>query len=315
MEHKNRVFIGSSSESIKIAEIVKNELEPEYECEIWNHCFFDYNESTYDTLYRKSIVFNYAIFIGGKDDFVERISTEKTKISPRDNVYFELGLYAGILSPKRSFFLIDDSCDVATDFKGITLAMYNNEKDVVEECKKIKDSLKVEDKINRITLLPSTSLAIGYYENFVKDISRNIYQLTKIKINNKCCRVSEFCKKLIIIIPDKVESDIKQVADKYLNEKRLKKIELGDTFRKFGVMLDIKDVEESKINFIDFPTTLRIAYKSVEMIYGNASIGAQEEIKLAKMKERTNFISTLKNLIENDAYAKDVVLIEEMEMD
>ena len=42
--------------------------------------------------------------LGGKDDLSVRLKSRKVKISPRDNIYLEFGLYAGILSPARSYF-------------------------------------------------------------------------------------------------------------------------------------------------------------------------------------------------------------------
>ena len=112
---------------LKIAETVQKLMEPEFECEIWNKNFFDLNQSTYDNLVEKAPSFDYAVFIGDPDDMVIRRNTgEQTekKIAPRDNVYLEFALYAGILSAARSFFLLDEACGIASDLKGITMSYY-----------------------------------------------------------------------------------------------------------------------------------------------------------------------------------------------
>ena len=45
------------------------------------------------------ISFDFAIMIGGVDDFVKRMPKKKyKKYSPRDNVYLEFGLFSGFLS-------------------------------------------------------------------------------------------------------------------------------------------------------------------------------------------------------------------------
>ena len=62
--------------------------------------------------------------LGGKDDLSVRLKSRKVKISPRDNIYLEFGLYAGILSPARSYFLIDEKCKIASDLLGITVLRY-----------------------------------------------------------------------------------------------------------------------------------------------------------------------------------------------
>ena len=124
---KSRIFIGSSTESLKIAETVQKLMEPEFECEIWNKNFFFFIQSTYDNLVQKAPSFDYAVFIGDPDDMVIRRNTgEQTekKIAPRDNVYLEFALYAGILSAARSFFLLDEACGIASDLKGITMSYY-----------------------------------------------------------------------------------------------------------------------------------------------------------------------------------------------
>ena len=104
-----RVFIGSSSESVKIAEVVKAQLESFCDCIVWSdENFFEPNESTYKNLVKKAHSFDFAVFVGGKDDFVVRKNkARKTKTAPRDNVYIEFGLYAGILTTDRTYFLID----------------------------------------------------------------------------------------------------------------------------------------------------------------------------------------------------------------
>ena len=48
---KKRIFIGSSKESLLVAEIVKQYYaNRKYECVIWNRNFFELNENTFDEL-------------------------------------------------------------------------------------------------------------------------------------------------------------------------------------------------------------------------------------------------------------------------
>ena len=89
--------------------------------------YFDLMKSTYDNLLQKAPSFDYAVFIGGPDDTVIRRNTggkAGKKIAPRDNVYLEFALYAGILSAARSFFMLDETCGIASDLKGITMSYY-----------------------------------------------------------------------------------------------------------------------------------------------------------------------------------------------
>ena len=87
-----RICIGSSIESVTIAEKVKSLLDGEYVCQLWCDNFFDLGQCTYHELLKKSLSFDYAIFIGGKDDYVRRGSDRTHKYAARDNVYLEFGL-------------------------------------------------------------------------------------------------------------------------------------------------------------------------------------------------------------------------------
>ena len=91
-------YTEEQKESVKIAEKVKSLLDGEYVCQLWCDNFFDLGQCTYHELLKKSLSFDYAIFIGGKDDYVRRESDRTHKYAARDNVYLEFGLYAGILT-------------------------------------------------------------------------------------------------------------------------------------------------------------------------------------------------------------------------
>ena len=82
---KPRIFIGSSKESVKIAEKVKSLLDGEYVCQLWCDNFFDLGQCTYHELLKKSLSFDYAIFIGGKDDYA---SGSTATYSSRSLLYF-----------------------------------------------------------------------------------------------------------------------------------------------------------------------------------------------------------------------------------
>lgn len=161
---KSRIFIGSSTESKEIAEKVQSLLEPEFECIVWTKNFFDLTKSTYENLVQKAPSFDYAVFIGGPDDKVIRWYNgehPEEKLAPRDNVYLEFALYGGILSPARSFFMLDGSCEASSDLKGITLLYFDNQDNSIEQCcEKLKMRIREEQKINRIQLLPSTSIVV-----------------------------------------------------------------------------------------------------------------------------------------------------------
>lgn len=215
---KPRIFIGSSKESVKIAEKVKSLLDGEYVCQLWCDNFFDLGQCTYHELLKKSLSFDYAIFIGGKDDYVRRESDRTHKYAARDNVYLEFGLYAGILTYARCFFLIQEGCQIASDLLGVNVVFFDKMQDLSKKILTITEKIQKEQKVARISLLPSTSLAVGYFENFLKPVSQAIQKLDEICIAGKKYDVKNSAKRLEVAIPAKVSEDLRMWSE-YVYEK------------------------------------------------------------------------------------------------
>lgn len=306
---KPRVFIGSSKESEKIAQTVKNHLRSDCDCVVWtDENFFKANKSTYENIVKKAYTFDFAVFIGGKDDFVIRSENLVTKIAPRDNVYIEFGLYAGILSTDRTYFLVDRECKVASDLFGITLYMYDNINDVEKSCKSIIESINRECQVNRIQFLPSTSLAIGYYENFIEPLTNALFSMGKIMVGKKEYDIKGYSRELEICIPTDLDGDFRTQAEVFFEESKYQKAEINTTLRKIGLIIDIEALKkEQKVVLLDCPQTLRAAFKAVELAFSKDSIGFDESIQLMKKKEVRNFISATQNLVKTNAHAKRLV--------
>ena len=67
---KPSIFIGSSSESLEIAEIVKKIFETEAEVRIWNEDVFKLNQSGLESLLREINFNDFAILILTPDDVI-----------------------------------------------------------------------------------------------------------------------------------------------------------------------------------------------------------------------------------------------------
>ena len=311
---KSRIFIGSSTESKTIAERVMGIMEPEFECELWAKDFFEINIATYDNLVQKAPSFDYAIFIGGTDDTVFRMREEgmpEKKLAPRDNVYLEFALYGGILSVSRSFFMLDEKCKVASDLNGVTLFYYNSQRDSIEKCcEQLKSYIHEEEKINRIRLLPSTSLAIGYYRNFIEQLMNCLKDRKEIYVGKEKIKLESQQIKLNIMIPGDVETDWKKWEQMYALEKGLKNAMIQSISRPMAFMLDpLKLEQENRIEIIDVPQTVRVAFQAVEMTMKKDYIGDKSLITKTKQKEVVNFINTLRNLMKEDPFASKYVVI------
>lgn len=307
---KSRVFIGSSTESKHIANIVFQELTNDYECVLWYDSFFNLNQQTYEVLAKNAIAFDFAIYIGGKDDLVTRIECKTKKKSPRDNVYLEFGLYAGILSPARSFFIIHEDCEISSDLIGLTLLHFSdNEDSVVRCCDKIKVTLQQEKQKSRIQLLPSTSLAVGYYYNFLKILSQI---LCSANYNRLQKQVRYHFKKieLEILIPNDVGVDWESWALNFYRKVEAKKITLNGNLRSIGVVIDKRKLShENVLHILDVPQTLRASFAAVNLVLGKDNIGPDKIEQAAKQREVDNFCATLRQLTKRDAYLSEILQI------
>ena len=124
-----RVFIGSSSEGLAIANQLKTELEENLGSNLNIHCWdkdiFKLSESIIETLERESAECDFAVLVAGPDDIIE--SKDTSYLVPRDNVIFEAGLFMGALSRSRTFILKPSSSSenqtkLPSYLLGITLA-------------------------------------------------------------------------------------------------------------------------------------------------------------------------------------------------
>lgn len=296
---KPKIFIGSSTESKITVEQIKEFFDQYYDCTVWYENFFQLNQSIYDNLLKRSPMYDYAIFVGGVDDLTTRIRTWKTKKAVRDNVYYEFGLYTGLLSKDRTFFFIHKDVKVASDLFGITLLSYNCPEDITKGCQQIKAKIEEEEKINRINLLPSTSLALDYYENYLKPLGSQLPTLTQFKVGTATYPVQK--QSLQIIIPPDCNTDWKMWAIEFYNANKCHDTEICGNPRNFSVKFDSSALSnEKELRILDVPQILRASFDAVEMVTGKDFIGYTDTITTMKEKEITNFIKTLCNLMKEN---------------
>jgi len=147
-EIKKKIFIGSSSEGLEIARKIQAELHHEFEIEIWNQGTFDQlGKSFLECLESATSKFDYGIFVFSPDDTI--YSRGEQKLIARDNVIFELGLFAGKLTRFKSFIVhpSDVNIHILSDFDGITKAGYKSKSENLKAalgpvCERIRESIK-----------------------------------------------------------------------------------------------------------------------------------------------------------------------------
>lgn len=123
------IFIGSSKESVEVAQHVQKELRnrnSKYFPVIWNQAVVKSSEFVIPELTKILQNSQYAIFIFHDDD-VKKSRGKSSKVV-RDNVLFEFGLAVGILGRENCFVFKSKDTKVPSDFEGLQYSIYDKEK-------------------------------------------------------------------------------------------------------------------------------------------------------------------------------------------
>lgn len=305
---KPRIFIGSSSESLEDAKLVKKKLQRFAYCQVWNEGFFRKNESSFESLTDGATLFDFAILVAGPDDV--QIKRGKKETVTRDNIIFEFGLYVGRLGKNRSFFLRSKGLDVPSDFFGITQFEYKQPKDkrgktLDEVCDEIKASIKEVWATYELSFIPSTILATSYYDNFLFPVCEELSNPRKRTAKKQKFEDYKITVVLPASLPDNYDSEVKAYLNKNKYEEYIVK---STTRRKYPFYLDFAtSTKKSNLELYDAPTILKGLKRAIELAIPTGTIGENKREDLLKRKEINNFYRTLNYLINKSAITRDNV--------
>lgn len=311
---KPRVFVGSSTEGLEVAGLVKSYLSPDYDCVVWNEDVFKANDSFLETLLKAASLFDFGIMVFSSDD--ETIVRHKMFDTPRDNVMFEFGLFLGRVGRERAFVIQEEGCHLPSDLLGITIPAYKTTTDASGQKQIVSDSLeeilikvkkRMDDsvRLGQLGLLPSTVLAIGYFDNFVKLVSEWINRDPgKMEIGGKTYKSA----KLKIVIPSNLDADIKSRATIFYRSQGFNENQLETIHRSFPIHVTTTGTGDI-LEIYDMPTTLNGIDRAIDLYFRKGHLGKSEEQQLAEEHELANFESVLGFLISQDAFCKRCVEI------
>ena len=129
MTNARQVFIGSSSENVKIAEAIQKNLSHESNvfpiC--WNQGVFKLSNYPLEDLFAQLRKSSFGIFVFADDDVTFIRNEEYATV--RDNVLFEMGLYMGALGKERTYFVVPQKTNykyrIPSDLIGLNYASYS----------------------------------------------------------------------------------------------------------------------------------------------------------------------------------------------
>lgn len=329
LEMKPRLFIGSSSEGLKTAKFLQKQLAEITECEIWNEGVFGLNESYFETLIKIPNLYDFALLIATKDDRTK--SRNKLFNAPRDNIIFEFGLFLGKLHRKRVYILQEEEVKLPSDLLGITVLKFRRNSNDNRPSASLKKStekllLIIKEEGDRFiyTVLPSTALAQGYFNNFILPVSKNLVTEKSVWLKNdsneiildqewkKEKKLKEWKKfELIIIVPDDLFIDYQDRIREFITEHHLVKLEVASNTRDYNFYLNADQDSKEILKLYDIPTTLSGIDNAIDRLIPKDYEGKEKKLEtLLKKREISNFVKTLDFLINDKKATKDKVRIE-----
>lgn len=312
---KPRIFIGSSTEGLPVAERIKKFFEPEFDCFIWNDKIFQLNDGFLETLLKSASLFDFGFMVFAADD-ISKIR-DKEYNTTRDNVLFEYGLFLGRIGTDRAYIIMEEGIKLPTDLLGITYLSYKTEnKDGVKlpdvnfesQLEELKKSVNEKFSLAHFGLLPSTVIAISYFENFVKPLVGEFARLDDngiFRIDNRSYNSVKFK----IIIPESIDVDMTRQAKFYFNKNRYQLCNLEHPYRSFPIYVNPKTLNDEQYTIYDIPTILSVLNKTLDAYFRVGHIGKTQEHILAEKKEINNFKKVLSILIDRDTYCREIVKI------
>jgi len=136
--------------------------------------------STLESLRRAATAVDFAAFVWGRED--RTISRQRATASPRDNVVYEAGLFAGYLGYHRTFVVHAIDSKIPTDYLGVTTIQQTNVHDV---------SAKIEQAIAQLGPM-ATSKIVGCWWQLVTsgDVSASVVSFFQIVVESDSRLVS-----------------------------------------------------------------------------------------------------------------------------
>ncbi len=310
---KRKLFIGSSSEELPLAEVAKSILEKDFDVTIWNEKVWDtsvfkINQNFLADLLKASLQFDFGILLGTNDDKV--IFKGKEVMQPRDNVLFELGLFTGRLVTSKCAFLIDKEVKLLSDFNGLTLAYFDKltTDSFSNAVNGIKDMFlsSADDEIN---FFPSATLASVYFENLIVPICRHIIEnggFTSKDIHYKKCKVN-------VIIPDRINEDVNLQFEKLKSSITTENVSFKYAGRPRHISIDTQ-IKNETLEFIDFPTIITGINHAIANLLPNDFNKLSPDYNSILERELRRFITTLKKLLIRNGFDEMVIVKREAEI-
>jgi hypothetical protein len=316
---KKRLFIGSSAEQLATLNEIIKLIGDDVECIPWTGAF-EMNKSGLDSLIKQTRLSDFAILLATKDDLTKQRGENLS--TPRDNVIFEFGLFLGASGSDKCYLVAEADTNLPSDLDGITVSKFTREVDKYNSLDKIVEDIKKHinkaEDVSALGLLPSTALAIGYYNSFIKRVCEELHRTESINTESANVKIKSF--KIKVIIPQKLDDDgVVNFAMLYNKKHGLNKAStaLEATTQGRGYPFHFKIDPPSthpdnpiEIHISDVPGTLSTIVECLKLYLPATDVGPDFNMSYLEKRELDNFTKVLNFLIKKNTVTNTFVEVE-----
>ncbi|HAS6194902.1 TPA: hypothetical protein I7169_21865 [Vibrio vulnificus] len=267
---KPRVFIGSSVESLPIADAIAENLEFDAEVTIWRNGTFNLSSNALDDLITKAKSVDFSIFIFSPDDLTIMRSREKYVV--RDNVVFELGLFIGSIGKNRCFIVKprDVELHFPSDLLGITPTDF--------------DANRSDDDLASSLNYSATQIKRAFKDQGLLELDK-VQEKPRIDVNAQLASLNDTDMIVLSVLLESVNSDVDGCASWDLYN-RFDKYDRSSAQINLAIIKLIRSGMIEKLNTSDFNGNEYFSYNLTE--YGiDVCLSNQERIEaLTAQKKR-----------------------------
>jgi hypothetical protein len=303
---KPKIFIGSSTLGIAVAEKVKSHLSNVGDCYVWNEPnVWEPNRSTFENLLRMVSYFDFGVFVATADDLT--LTNDKIVIEPRDNVILEMALFCGAMGRDKSFLMVEEGIKPPSDFNGIYMPRFNKLDDstIKTACDEYASKIEEHYKLGHLSLYPTTSLAIGYYKNFVAGLVDSSQQVEALEFDG--VKYTDF--KLKVVIPKDLQGMIREKAAQFYKRNGFVEHAMKTKFRKHPAWFQLDPDKAPTAMVYDMPSTLTGIDDAIELILQKGFHGRTKIQEVIEQRELNNFRRVLQMQIDRSPFAQATVEI------
>ena len=303
-----RVFVASSSASLPLANRLRDLLKPQIEAVVWD-TLFQPGDNTLQNLILFSSLYEFGVFVLSADDLT--VTRDGDRWEPRDNVIFELGLFMGALGQRRALAVVvrgdKGKTKLPTDLAGNTYAEVDAAKLLSGRlARKEVDAIRraiIERSTNApLSLLPGTSLAMGYFQNYLIPLGRLLQEAGELPTSGGTVDLAAQGYEMTLLIPTSLADAGIPHRDQYIRKNAFSSAVLpppapGPARRGYDFFVD-GAAGDGPVQVYDYPTTLRAAHEAIRLVLREGAFGERDrEYEILADREVRNFTRALSHLL------------------